>query len=297
MSSNILKDLRLVVTGAGTGLGAAYAEAAAAAGASVIINDLAPDAADRTAERIAAANGTSAAIAGDVSDSENARTIVEFCVERFGGIDGLVNNAGIVGRVQPMLENSEDLIRKVVEVNVLGTAFVGVHAARAMVAQGTGGVIVNVSSGDQCGVPGFSIYGASKAAVSSLTFGWARDLAEYGIRVNAISPHAHTALTDGMIAALGYNPDDRGLPDPTVEDNAAVVTFLLSEAARELNGQILRLEPGGFLSLFGHPVVIDPRVHIKDISHKTVASAFTEHLANAVQPLGVSLASVTHLPR
>src|SRR5262249_26173746 len=155
------------------------------------VNDLDEELAAGTAERINAAGGRAVACAGDVSDWDAAKAIVDSCVSEFGGIDGLVNNAGIVAFTM-MVDETEENIRCIISVNLLGTIFGGAHAARAMVAGGSGGAIVNVSSGNQCGHVYMGTYGASKGAVSSLTYAWARELAEHGIRVNAISPNAHT---------------------------------------------------------------------------------------------------------
>src|SRR6202044_2759762 len=119
-----------------------------------------------------------------------AESIIERCVTEFGAIDGLVNNAGIV-RFAPITEQTEADLRACFEVNALGTAFPGVHAARRMLAQGHGS-IVNVSSMDHCGAPDLTAYGASKGAAASFTYGWAAELRNTNVRVNAISPTAHT---------------------------------------------------------------------------------------------------------
>ena len=158
-----------------------------------------------------------------------------------------------------MLEETEQESRWMVEVNVLGTIFIATHAARAMVAAGTRGTIVNVSSGNQAGHSYHATYGATKGAVSTLTYAWARDLDEHGITVNAISPNAPTGQVQKLIATFGRNTEHAVLPEP--EDNAAVVVFLLSDRARHLNGQIVRLEHGR-LNVMGHPVAVHPRVEM-----------------------------------
>ncbi len=289
MSESALDGRRVVVTGAGMGLGAAYAEAAANAGAAVIVNDLDGDRAAQIAERISHNGGRAVPFAADVSVWASAGAIVEKCVEEFGGIDGLVNNAGIIGRVRPMLEETEDVARALLEVNVLGTLSVSVHAARAMVAGERGGAIVNVSSGNQAGHALVSTYGATKGAVSTLTYAWARELAEHGIRVNAISPNAHTTMIDDMIAQVGYNPEERDYPAP--EHNAAVVAYLLSDASKKLNGQNVRVEHGR-INVIGHPVVVQPIVSVDEWSVEGVARAFTGELGDHLQPLGLAEAEV-----
>lgn len=290
MPSRVLEGKRVVVTGSGMGLGAAYAEAAADAGASVVTNDIDPELASATADRITQRGGTAVPFAADVSEWDGARAIVQHCVTEFGGLDGLVNNAGIVGRIRPMTEETEGVARKVIEVNVLGTIFPAVHAARVMTAAGTGGTIVNVSSGNHCGHALFGTYGGSKGAVSSLTYAWAAELGEQGVRVNAISPNAHTNQIDDITEQLGYNPEEREYPSR--EHNATVVVFLLSDLSDRLNGQIVRVDHG-LVSVVSHPLVVEPRVPIT-WSVEALAEIFETSLRDHMQPVGVALADVKH---
>jgi NAD(P)-dependent dehydrogenase (short-subunit alcohol dehydrogenase family) len=161
-----------------------------------------------------------------------------------------------------------------------------------MVAAGSGGTIVNVSSGNQCGHKDLVTYGATKGAVSTLTYGWARELEEHGIRVNAISPNAHTGQIDQAIAHYGHNPEHAVLPEPA--DNAAIVTYLLSDLSHKLNGQIVRLEHG-FLNVMGHPVAVHPRVAMGEWTVETVAWAFADTLDEHLQPAGLSEAELRHV--
>lgn len=292
-----------MVTGAGSGLGAAYAEAAAALGAAVVVNDIDPALAADTAARITHAGGSAAPFAADVCDWDQAHALINSCVDRFGGIDGLVNNAGILGRLRPVNEETQDVARRVIDVNVLGTTFVAIHASRAMVASGTGGAIVNVTSGAQCGYALHGIYGASKGAVATLTYAWAVDLAHQGIRVNAISPGAHTGMLDDAIAQLrseagevadqvGYEAE--GGEHPELSDNAAVVCFLLSDASDELTGQVVRVDPG-YVSIMTHPLVAEPRGHVAEWTVERLATAFRTVLAGNLQPPGLAVGKVKDL--
>lgn len=286
----VLAGRRVIVTGAGSGLGAAYAKAAATAGAAVLVNDLDAGLADATAAAITERGGTAVAAPGNVADWAATESVVGACVDAFGGIDGLVNNAGILGQIRPVVDETEDVVRKVVDVNFLGTVFPTIHAARAMVAAGSGGAIVNVSSGNQCGHAGFSIYGASKGAVSSLTYAWARELGEHGIRVNAISPNAHTGQIDQVLAQLGHG-EHAEYPAP--EDNAVVVVYLLSDGSAALNGQIVRVDTGR-VSVVAHPLVAAPRVPI-EFSVERLGCVFQDELSGHAQPLGISIAEVNHV--
>ena len=228
----VLAGKAVVVTGAGRGLGAAYAIAAAAGGASVVCADLDADAAQRTAATIVEAGGIAVAEQVDVADWAGAAALIDGCVQRFGAIDGLVNNAGMVTVVASVSETEADL-RRVIEVNLLGTAFCGTLALRHMTARGRG-AIVNVTSGAAFGVPRLAAYSASKGGVTSLTYAWAAEVAGTGVRVNAVSPNARTPLAEQLAVAFPGVPAGSDTP----ESNAAAVTYLLSEAAADVNGQV-----------------------------------------------------------
>ena len=120
--------------------------------------------------------------------------IVQTALTTFGRLDGLVNNAGLFYLADPR-EDDPKSIEDMVHVNLLGTMFCGQHAIRYMAAHG-GGSIVNDTSGAQSGMRHRGTYGATKGATASLTYSWSLDLAEYGIRVNAISPIARTAMVE-----------------------------------------------------------------------------------------------------
>ena len=284
-----LPGRRVIVTGAGAGLGASYAQAVAAQGAAVIVNDLDPSHAEETAEIIRSRGGVAKAFAGDVADWKFAEELVQFATIELGGLDGLVNNAGIIGTVGPMLETDPSAAEAVLRVNVLGTIYPSTHAARAMAAGG--GSIVNVTSGNQSGHLGFATYGASKGAVSTLTYAWAIELIQQNIRVNAISPNAQTQMTDDLETQLGFNPEERLYP--SAADNAAVVVYLLSDKSKRVNGQVVRVDYKK-LSITSHPMIVSPRVDI-DYTVDTIAQIFARELSERLQPCGISIASVAQL--
>lgn len=277
----------MVVTGAGRGLGAVYAEQIAAAGAAVVVNDVDADVAQATAGRITASGGRAVAFPADVSDWDAAGAMVEKCVSEFGGIDGLVNNAGILGRLVPVHEADADA-RKVIDVNVIGVLYPGIHAARTMVQAGTPGAIVNVSSGSMMGQTLYGPYSASKGAVASLTYVWARDLAEHGIRVNALSPNAWSGQNEEMVRQLGYDAEPHITGHPSKEDNAAVVVFLLSDASEGIRGQVVRVMLGS-VTLLTHPFIVTPGVPLDEFTPETVAEAFNGGgLGKQLQPVGIA---------
>src|SRR5262249_15188446 len=144
-------------------------------------------------ENILKHGGRAVASGHSVSEPAQAQEIVELCVSEFGSIDGLVNNAGLNYEALPW-EEEPDRVAQLVEVHVVGVMYTGIAAVKAMMRQGRGGAIVNVSSGASLGQRKLGVYAASKGAVASLTYSWALDLEEAGIRVNAVCPLAHTRM-------------------------------------------------------------------------------------------------------
>lgn len=280
----------IIVTGAGTGLGAAYAMASAAAGASVLVNDIDPVTSSGVAQQIRAAGGAAVGFAGDVADWDQAGEVVATCVREFGAVDGLVNNAGILGTLRKIFEEAPDA-RRILEVNVLGTMHLTAHVTKRMVESSTRGSIVNVTSGNQCGHKFVSTYGASKGAVASYTYAWARELKEHGIRVNAISPNAATNQLEQVIAQLGENPEKHHAVLPSLDDNASVVTYLLSDLSAGLTGQVLRVAHGT-IAVMSHPLLVEPLVEVSQWTPEELASLVQAQLLDHLQPLGIATAQI-----
>ena len=179
--------------GGGRRAWAADAKHAAALGAKVVVNDIDPEAAQATVAAIEAAGGDAIAEPGDVSAWAFAETLVQSCMKAHGTLTGFVNNAGILGPAR-MEEATEGDIRRMMEINYIGTAACAQAAARQLRAIGKGGSIVNVASGSHAGDIALGGYGATKGAVASLTYSWAMELRGTGIRMNAVSPLADTAM-------------------------------------------------------------------------------------------------------
>ncbi|MBX3093653.1 MAG: SDR family NAD(P)-dependent oxidoreductase [Cryobacterium sp.] len=244
----MLNDKTVVITGAGGGLGRAYAVAAGAAGANVVVNDVNLTAARAVAEELTASGSQAIAVGGSVSSWEDSEALVDECTRRFGQIDGLVTNAGIKHEAHPWDETEENL-RSIAEVNILGVQFIARHAMRAMVDQGVGGSIVNIVSGAQFGIRGMSAYGASKGAVTAMTANWAKEAELHHIRVNAISPLAMTPM-----AAQDTRDDVPDLPDPNTV--APLVVALLSDEAVGITGHTIRFD-GRSMSRYTAPEITD----------------------------------------
>jgi len=271
----ILDGKAVVVTGAGDGLGRAYALHLAAEGAAVVANDLTPEAAEATVSEILEHGGTAIASAGSVASWHNAAQIIADCIESFGALDGLVNNAGVIRVSEPWLATESD-IRLVVETNLFGAMFMGVHALKAMVKQGSG-AIVNNTSAAQLGLPGMGVYGATKGALASATYSWALDAAAHGVRVNAYSPVAVTAMVD--LSTIGL----QNLPSPA--DNAPVVSYLLSDLAESVTGQVIQRR-GDALVIMSHPDLTPHSTTPRAWTAESVSQALASVFPSGLQPVG-----------
>jgi len=282
-----LQGKAIVITGAARGIGAAYAQHIVQRGARVVVNDVSQDLVDQQVSRIIADGGTATGYVADVSDAEAAHALIDHCVQTFGAIDGLINNAGIMF-VGPSTDLDAARAKKLFEVNVLGTIHCGVAAMRRMIEQGHG-VIVNVTSGSHMGLPDTAVYGASKGAIASLTYDWAVDLHGTGVRVNAISPMAGTQMAEGVLkqqSFTGAEFEQKLASFPTPASNAPVVSYLLSDQSSHLNGQVVRID-GTDLSLVSRPAVLRPVLTHAEWTDELVAEAFEKTLSNLAMPLGL----------
>jgi NAD(P)-dependent dehydrogenase (short-subunit alcohol dehydrogenase family) len=249
-----------VVTGAAQGIGAACAARLAADGAKVALWDVDLAAAQARAEALRAQGAAAEALRCDVARRAEVQAAVAATVRAFGRIDGLVNNAGIF-RAADFLEVTEEDWDAVIDVNLKGNFLVGQAVARQMVAQGGGGVIVNMSSvNGSMAMASIASYNASKGGINQLTRAMALALADHGIRVNAAAPG--TIATDLARQAvltseqakqriLGRTPMKR-LGE--AEEVADVVAFLLSDAARYMTGEIVHVDGGRMALNYTVPV-------------------------------------------
>jgi NAD(P)-dependent dehydrogenase (short-subunit alcohol dehydrogenase family) len=271
-----LNGKAVVITGSGQGIGAACARGAARQGAAVVVNDIIAAEAHETAEAIRAEGGTAVACVADVSKWEDAQRLIRACIEAFGKIDGLVNNAALIdwGRID---EFDPEAARSLVDVNVLGTMYCSAQAVIPMLAQGSGS-IVNVTSGAHMGMPKLGIYGATKGAVASMIYTWAIELAGTGVRVNGLSPFATGTRMSGKRGA------DPMMQKP--EANSPVLEYLLSDLASHVNGQIVRIDQED-LSLYTHPALLLPPAVRSKWTAETVAGAFANEFKDRQVVCGV----------
>lgn len=249
-----------LVTGAARGIGRGVAIRLADAGAAICLVDRDEVQASHVAAEIAAAGGKSHIVGADVSRPEDAARAVSTCVGELGGLHVLVNNAGVFP-FSPVLNTSEALWDKVLDVNLKGAFFFAQAAARQM-KKGGGGSIVNISSvGSLHPTGALAAYDASKGGLSMLTRALALELAPFGIRVNSICPGAIS--TPGMKQAMdvmrvGGRSEDEvragltarvplgriGEPD----DVARATLFLASRAAEYVTGASLVVDGGHLLT-------------------------------------------------
>lgn len=244
-----------LVTGAGRGIGRAIALRLAQAGAQVAVADLDADLALAVTDQIREAGGQAEAAPADVSAEADVKTLVRACVEKMSGLDVLVNNAGIFPAC-PVLEMETADFDRVLSVNLRGVFLCTREAASAMVEQGRGGVIVNVTSIDALhpSMVGLAHYDASKHGVWGFTKNAALELAPHGIRVNALAPggvltegvEEMGAGTDEAVAAFAARIPMARMGDP--DDIARAALFLASDMSSYVTGSQLVVDGGALLA-------------------------------------------------
>ena len=242
-----LKGKVALVTGGGRGIGRAISLALAQEGARVCVNYFhSEDLAEEVVKRIKEKGGEAISYQADVSEWEEVNGMVEEVKKRLGRIDILVNNAGLNIDRYLMIMNEEEWDR-VIDVNLKGTFNCSKVVSRVMIGQRSGN-IVNISSVSAIsGTAGQTNYSAAKGGVISFTKSLARELAPFGIRVNALAPGL---IDTEMIKKMPKEILDQVLKITplkrmgTPEEVAKVVTFLVSEEAGYITGQVIRVDGG-----------------------------------------------------
>lgn len=247
-------DLRLdgqaaIVTGASSGLGEIIARTLAAQGCAVVLAARRATHLEHVAEDITRGGGRAVTAVCDVREPDHGDTLADLCIREFSRLDGVVANAGIAGG-GPAHTEDPAVFADVLAVNVTAAAVLAAACARRMLRAGGWVILQSSILGRRAGTgPGVAAYSASKGAVEQLTRELARQWAQYGIRVNALSPgYFPTEMNAPMIAApgrldalLARIPLGRaGEP----EDLAGAVAFLASDAARYVTGHVLAVDGG-----------------------------------------------------
>ncbi|MFQ6324921.1 3-oxoacyl-ACP reductase [Nocardia sp. CWNU-33] len=246
-----------IVTGSGAGLGRAEALALAAAGASVVVNDLSEsDAVADTLAEIRALGAKAEFVAGSIAERSTADALIRTADEAFGGVDIVVNNAGIT-RDRMLFNMSDEDFDAVIAVHLRGHFLLSRNAGAYWRAKSKEagapiyGRLVNTSSeAGLLGPEGQANYGAAKAGITALTLSAARGLSRFGVRANAICPRARTAMTEAVFSAA-----PEGGVDPLAPEHVArLVTYLASPAADAVNGQVFVVY-GPMVALMAPPTV------------------------------------------
>ena len=251
----------VIVTGAGRGLGRCHALEYARQGAKVVVNDYgvqrdgsepSSEAANAVVEEIRAAGGKAVANADDVADWDGAARLVQTALGEFGGLDVLVNNAGIV-RDRMIVSTGEDEWDDVVRVHLKGhfattRAAAGYWRDRSKTGETVEASIVNTSSGaGLLGSIGQGAYSAAKGAIAALTLVESAELGRYGVTANAIAPSARTRLTEDAFAERMKKPES-GFEVMDPANVSPLVVWLGSTEARDVTGHVFELE-GGLVSV------------------------------------------------
>ena len=241
----------LLVTGGSRGIGAAIVRKAATRGHSVCFSYFQDEkAALALRDELRAAGVGAHAVRGDVADTSFASRLFDEAERVLGPATMLVNNAGITGRYGVFAELPHDVMRRTVEVNLLGTLVMAQEAVRRWQAAGIPGRMVNISSiAATLGAPGEYVhYAASKAGIDALTIGLGKEVAASGIRVNAVAPgtaytdiHAAAGVPDRPARIVGRVPIGR-IAEP--DEIADVVLWLLSDEASYVTATVVRASGG-----------------------------------------------------
>ncbi|MFJ9582550.1 SDR family NAD(P)-dependent oxidoreductase [Streptomyces acidicola] len=251
MNTTGLQDRSVVVTGAGGGIGRAAALRFAEEGAKVLVADLNPEGAQETVKSIESAGGTALAVIGDLSEQTVVDTVVERAVEAFGGLDVLVNNAGVMDRMSALADVDDAEWERVLRVNLTAPFLLTRAALPHMLAAERGSIVFTASEAGLRGSAAGAAYTASKHGVIGLVKNLAVMYRKQGIRANAIAPgptmtgiqvdadnEAHGPAVVGQF--IGANIGRLG----SAEEQAAAIVFLASDAAAFVNGAVLPVDDG-----------------------------------------------------
>jgi NAD(P)-dependent dehydrogenase (short-subunit alcohol dehydrogenase family) len=248
-----------VLTAAGSGIGRATALRLAAEGARLVVNDIAPERAEETADLVTAAGGEATALPGDVTDSALVDALVATAVSTYGALDVLHSNAGYAMAQGSILDITDEGWQADMQLNLAAT-FYCIRAAARRMSAGGGGAIVCTSSGSAVGaVPGIAGYGSTKAAILQLVRYAAMEFGPANIRVNAVIPGAvKTPAFMGYIGSeerlLRYEEQIPLMRACRPEDIANAVLFLASDEAACVTGTSVLVD-GGVTAVRAEPQV------------------------------------------
>ncbi|MFJ8865001.1 SDR family NAD(P)-dependent oxidoreductase [Streptomyces sp. NPDC102473] len=240
----------VIVTGAGSGIGRAVALRFAAEGARVVIADVDPASAGKVAGEVARAGGTAVTVIGDLRDQAVVDRVAATAAEEFGGIDVLVNNAGVMDSMSAAADTGDDEWERVIGINLTAPFRLTRAVLPHMLAVSRGAIVFTASEASLRGSAAGAAYTASKHGIAGLTKSLAVMYRDKGIRTNAIAPGG--TLTNIRVdadrgahgpAALAPYMGNVGTP-ARADEQAAAIVFLASDAASNINGAILPVDNG-----------------------------------------------------
>ena len=299
---NGIKDRVAVITGAGRGIGRAIALAMAGEGAKVVVNDHgvnvdgsnpSKEPADRVVQEIRDKGGISLANYDTVATMDGAENIIKTTVTNFGRVDILVNNAGII-RNRMIFNMTPQEWDDVIRVGLKG-CFACMKFASALMREQRSGRIINMTSeAGVIGTSGGANHSAAAMGVTGFTKAVAMELGRYGVTVNAVSPLADTRMLESISESAGKIKNSRGILGANLsrgcglpEDIAAFVTYLASDEASDVNGQIFFVT-GGQVSLYANPSISKASrkdgMWTPDELEELFRSTFASELVNPAPP-------------
>jgi len=245
--NDLLKDKVAVITGGANGLGKATAFLFSEHGAKVVIVDVNQEAGEKVVNEITVNGGIISFEKTDISKSSDVNKMMENVVAKYGGVDILINNAGILADAR-LVKMSEEAWDRVININLKGIFLCGQTAAKVMIEKEKGGVILNTSSVVGIyGNFGQSNYVASKAGVIGMTKTWARELGKYNIRVNAVAPGFMKTeiikdMPEKVIEMMKEKVYLKRMGEP--EDIANAFLYLASDMGKYVNSTVLSVDGG-----------------------------------------------------
>jgi NAD(P)-dependent dehydrogenase (short-subunit alcohol dehydrogenase family) len=287
---------RVIVTGSSRGLGRAYAVALATAGARVVVNGTTADLVDDVVDEIRAAGGEAVGAAGSVASFDAAEALVGACVDAYGGVDVVVNNAGVTAE-RMMFNMTEAEFRAPLEVDCFGTFAVSRFAVRDMRPRGWGRLINTADISAQTGLLGGTNVAAAKGAILGMTYTWGAELARWGITANCVIPEAYTRLHDPLYRKAIELARQRGEDGPSFDElveRAAkpheitpLIVYLASDESEWITGQAFTMQRDR-LALWSHAaekvVIRSTRGFRADELPDLLRDRFADH----VEPVGIN---------